>query len=887
MKNHIVCKFIGVFLCALMLLSAVSSGLGILALASLGLDRDASFETAYEQDAAKTRTRAATELVGRYTTEHLGKCPQIMINDFYGDSVMNERFRDGTAYYTIRNSDGELLESSYNGEEGMTEYLLYVDTVRYYSIVRPDELSYAEPEPAVVSESAQANAALSSEIPEEVPAAAEQTEEQTMPAEEAEAAEAAEDIPETEASDAVPQTEETEPQPTEEPAAPAEQAETEPVRLDTVLAAEEPEAVSGSADAEMFMSRAADPDSVTVISAEAAEEIAAESETGATDPTVVPATEEPDSNAAVASSRTVAKKQPVAPKTIYTYDRFDGITYSYSRENSPGYYVSLYLAPNARAEDTVWSVLRILWNHRSQLVIILGASLMLFAICAVYLCCAAGRSPAGTEVRAGGLNRMPLDLYAAIAAGIITAIAYLAVEGMDYLLRQGLSIAAPILFYGGFVCCLVFVGFCFAFAAQLKTPDGFLLRNTVVGRVVRLTGRVLRWCGRTLARLFHWLPSAVAGIWHLVVRIWRAGIIFLTWGMLQVKTFAAGLWHVIGSIFGWIGKIFRRFFGLLPLVWQWLLVAVVLLLMLMFVFHAYRLDDPPVWMALAITIAVVVYASNSFGSLLEAAKKMRAGDLDSKVDNRLMVGGYREFADELNGLADVAVVAAQKQLKSERMKTELITNVSHDIKTPLTSIINYVDLLQKPHTPEEQATYLEVLSRQSQRLKKLIEDLMEMSKASTGNVQVDISVIDTGEAVKQALGEFADKLEAVRLTPVFHQPEEPVYVYADGRLLWRALSNVLGNAVKYALPGTRLYIDLKRVDGNAVLSLKNISREQLNISADELLERFVRGDSSRNTEGSGLGLNIAKSLLEVQHGQLELMVDGDLFKITMVLPCVD
>lgn len=210
--------------------------------------------------------------------------------------------------------------------------------------------------------------------------------------------------------------------------------------------------------------------------------------------------------------------------------------------------------------------------------------------------------------------------------------------------------------------------------------------------------------------------------------------------------------------------------------------------------------------------------------------------------------------------------------------------MAHDIKTPLTSIINYVDLLQMPHSQEEEQTYLEVLARQSQRLKKLIEDLMDMSKASTGNMTVDIMEIDAVEAVNQALGEFAGKLDAAMLTPMFRHTEPTVPMMADGKLTWRVLSNLLGNAVKYALPGTRLYLDLMTADDKVVLSLKNISREELNVDAGELMERFVRGDDSRNTEGSGLGLNIAKSLMELQKGELELLVDGDLFKVTLIFP---
>ena len=161
---------------------------------------------------------------------------------------------------------------------------------------------------------------------------------------------------------------------------------------------------------------------------------------------------------------------------------------------------------------------------------------------------------------------------------------------------------------------------------------------------------------------------------------------------------------------------------------------------------------------------------------------------------------------------------------------------------------------------------------------------MEMSKASTGNMAVELTRVNGVEAINQALGEFSEKLEAVQLLPVFNPPAEPVMMTADGRLTWRVLSNLLGNAVKYALPGTRLYIDLVTVDDQVLISLKNISKEQLNVSSEELMERFVRGDASRNTEGSGLGLNIAKRLMELQKGQLQLLVDGDLFKVTLIFP---
>jgi signal transduction histidine kinase len=289
-------------------------------------------------------------------------------------------------------------------------------------------------------------------------------------------------------------------------------------------------------------------------------------------------------------------------------------------------------------------------------------------------------------------------------------------------------------------------------------------------------------------------------------------------------------------------------------------------------------------LSLVICLVTVVYGAYCYGTLLGRTKDMSQGDLNAKVDDKFLIGSFREHAQNLNALADVVVDAAKKQMQSERMKAELVTNVSHDIKTPLTSIINYVDLLQKAENQAQAEECVQVLDRQSQRLKKLIDDLMEMSKASTGNMPVELTTVDPVEAINQALGEFSEKLENAGLIPILTTPEKPVRMKADGRLVWRVLSNLLSNAVKYALPGTRLYIDLTVLDSTTLISLKNISREPLNVSAQELLERFVRGDASRNTEGSGLGLNIAKSLMELQGGSLQLLVDGDLFKVTLSFP---
>ena len=571
--------------------------------------------------------------------------------------------------------------------------------------------------------------------------------------------------------------------------------------------------------------------------------------------------------------------------------------------------LKLYLAPGAVEPDESFVFLGMLSQYRNLVYVALIGGILLFAVCAVYLCAAAGCRKGTTEIKAGGLNALPLDLY----AGGILLLAVCAWElAEDVAMDWSFLAQTQLVGLLGYAGCLCFVGFCFAFAAQLKMKNLHWFWNSLTGRCVKLALWLVKkswavcllvapklwWKGKALAvALWKFAVALVMAVWSLVHRIFTE---LLPWLWKQGKRLVKDLWKFASAlvVLGWdmtkkaftllrlwlgrFGRTCESLFSRLPLIWQWLLIGMVLAVWLL-VAVAGRMESMVIlWCCFS--LAVVLYGANCFGALLEGVKRMRGGDLEAKVDDKYLIGSFREFAGELNGLADVAMVAAQKQLKSERMKTELITNVSHDIKTPLTSIINYVDLLDKPHTQEQEKAYIEVLSRQSLRLKKLIDDLMEMSKASTGNIQVEIGKIDAVEAVNQALGEFADKLTTAGLTPVFHQDGQEIYLLADGRLLWRAMSNVLSNAVKYALPGTRLYVDVSAVENTVVISFKNISGAQLNISAEELMERFVRGDSSRNTEGSGLGLNIAKSLMELQKGQLQLLVDGDLFKVTLVFP---
>ena len=362
-----------------------------------------------------------------------------------------------------------------------------------------------------------------------------------------------------------------------------------------------------------------------------------------------------------------------------------------------------------------------------------------------------------------------------------------------------------------------------------------------------------------------------------------AGLGILAWLITVVKRLKYGNGEVykntiIYRAVKWIWDILVN----LKLIWKFALGAFIVMMILMF-----SLEENNEFLAVTVSGLAMLYMAWWFISASKvktAAERIAAGDVDYELSTKWMPYDIRKHYEELTSLQDGLKVAVEKQMRSEHLKTDLITNVSHDIKTPLTSIINYVDLLQKEHTPEEEEKYLEVLSRQSNRLKKLTEDLIEASKASTGNISMELTSIDVKEILEQSLAEYKEKFDANGLEIITDIKDEDIKVRADGNLLWRILNNLYSNINKYALANTRVYIDVSKEDGNALISLKNISREQLNISADELMERFVRGDSSRHTEGSGLGLNIASSLAEIQKGSLKLSVDGDLFKTELRMP---
>lgn len=265
-----------------------------------------------------------------------------------------------------------------------------------------------------------------------------------------------------------------------------------------------------------------------------------------------------------------------------------------------------------------------------------------------------------------------------------------------------------------------------------------------------------------------------------------------------------------------------------------------------------------------------------------ALKSIYDGDTNIELNPNELKGVLKQMAVYIDDIAGGLSNAIEQSLKSERLKTELITNVSHDIKTPLTSIINYVDLLKKEKMPNEKATeYLMILDNKSQRLKKLTEDLVEASKASSGNIKLNKEKLNVKELVQQVSGEFEDRFKERNLEEITTFPEQDVYIKADGRYMCRILENVYSNVDKYAMENTRVYLDVVKNQHTVVIQMKNISKQELNISADELMQRFVRGETSRNTEGSGLGLSIASSLTELQGGKFHIYLDGDLFKVTI------
>ncbi len=468
-----------------------------------------------------------------------------------------------------------------------------------------------------------------------------------------------------------------------------------------------------------------------------------------------------------------------------------------------------------------------LYLHRTDAMIGMAVSGVAMLVLFVFLMYSAGRRPGTAEISLRFLDKIPWDLLALFTVVIFIGGIGLFVSCYGDLFYRFYAIDnfVPVV---TFTACgaTVFLLFSISLAARCKVPDWG--HNSILYRCADGVGTVLHHPLRRLGDLLRNLPL----IWKTIV----LGLIMIP---LEIVC-------------------------LFLLYWDSLIYPI-------FLFN--------VAVALIILSAVL-----NMKKLQIACKAVADGNLDYRVDTRYMYLDYRRHGEDLNRIGAGISIAVEERMKSERFKTELITNVSHDLKTPLTSIVNYADLLSKVELPEEAEAYVEVLQRQSQRLKKLTEDLVEASKASTGNLPVEITTIDLGELMNQVVGEYEDRLEKANLKAVVDLPQVRISALADGRYLWRIMDNLLSNACKYALAGTRVYLDLSYVGSHAILSIKNVSRDRLNISADALMERFVRGDASRNTEGSGLGLSIAQSLAELMDGKLSLAVDGDLFKAELQLP---
>ena len=470
------------------------------------------------------------------------------------------------------------------------------------------------------------------------------------------------------------------------------------------------------------------------------------------------------------------------------------------------------------------------WGQNALELLILFGTMELFLL--IFLARTAARREDG-ELQGGWQEKIPFDLYLLVDGTIIALLCVAVEEVYSYVsfytppydvLLLGISFALAVLVFAAWV----------TFCARVKV--GGLWKGTIIYSLLCLCWKILKWCWGVLCAF----GRGVMNLLHAIPMIWRTAALCV---LVSAAT-------VILADAGYYDGYFK-------------LVALLFLL----------------------SVAACLF-SLQLRKLQKEGEALAAGDLDAQVDTKWMYWDVKRHAENLNSIGDGMAAAIDKQLKSERLKTELITNVSHDIKTPLTSIINYVDLLQHEHTPEQEEEYLAVLKRQAFKLKKLTEDLVEASKATTGNLPVNAVRCSMNELLSQVEGEYGDKLAAAELTLVSVMPEKELFCCVDGALMWRVIDNLLSNICKYAQSGTRVYLTLEKTGGEAVVTFKNTSRAALNIPAEELMERFVRGDSSRSTEGNGLGLSIAQSLTELQGGKMALAIDGDLFKAILRFPTV-
>ncbi len=458
------------------------------------------------------------------------------------------------------------------------------------------------------------------------------------------------------------------------------------------------------------------------------------------------------------------------------------------------------------------------YSWRYPMIVIAFFSFVMLAILLFYLFCSVGHHPDEKEIRRGILEKLPLDIFTVFY--LLAAVIFVILLLVLFTYASFNILTACVWMFLCIMAYLVTLMYTLSFALRIKC--GGILKNLLIYRI------------------FAWLIKKIVYAVGCIPLIWKTLLGILSYILID--------WIALVVTDGEFDN-FLIFYIIKNLIFAALLVSFVIALK----------------------------------KLQRGGEKIANGDLSYQMDTRSLFGDYKKFAHTLNRISDSMSIAVEERIKSERMKTELITNVSHDIKTPLTSIINYVDLLKKEELENPTAKgYIDILESQSLRLKKLICDLVEVSKASTGNIQVNAETCDVSVLLQQAVGEYCEKLKKANLEAVTHISAPPVLIMADGNLLWRVFDNLLSNICKYSMPGTRVYLDAFIQDDFCHITFKNISNAPLEKSSEELLERFVRDDISRNTEGSGLGLPIAKSLLELQGGALNIATDGDLFKATIV-----
>lgn len=538
------------------------------------------------------------------------------------------------------------------------------------------------------------------------------------------------------------------------------------------------------------------------------------------------------------SQDTLAFDAETAPETTVLNDYSDRRSGNGGYENpkSDGYIelnaeITLAVKKSLPANDKYSLVSRLIdtgYSIRYGIFLIILLSVLCTVILWIYLFCAAGRSTDGS-LAVTFFDRIPFDFLVLLTAAVIAFSIFLV---FSFYTTVFIIINLILLF-----CIAVIVYFCVLcvllnFASQVKKKR--LVKGTLCYRLLRGIYRLFRplfkKAGYTVSNL-HLVLKAV-----LICAVIAIAQLFVILAFTRYDTDMLVLFWIIES---------------------------------------------------AVIIPCVIYTAVCLVKLKRGGEEIAGGNLDYKIDTTNMFGDFKRFGESLNNINEGMQAAVNEKMKSERMKTELITNVSHDIKTPLTSIINYADLIRKEDIDNVRVKeYIAVLERQSNRLKKLIEDLVEASKASSGVLKVSLEKCNVCVLLAQATGEYEERFEEAGLKSVVYVPEKPIYIMADGRYLWRVFDNLMNNICKYTQPDTRVYINLEQIGERAVITFKNVSKYPLNISSDELMERFVRGDSSRSTEGSGLGLSIARSLTELQNGSLNIAVDGDLFKVMVSFPIV-